>query len=215
MKSAKRKIVGRSKKAGGYEYGGETSYHRYYKIGISNSIGNSFCSIDSKEKEFERLDKVRKSRRRYPRYREGLWGQRKCTRALDKGSLNTPPNYHLDQVQTNGSKWLFTSAEFPGGCPRRNHNQSASPENGLYRRVTASSRQPRGAGSGYFGYPEQRTRQWASTRFRRIQLGISPAYGANEYTDKHGIKSFAVVSNNISLALPTAPFIKAWYQQTR
>ena len=62
MKSAKRKIVGRSKKAGGYEYGCETSYHkspyhRYYKIGISNSIGNSFCSIDSKEKEFERLDK--------------------------------------------------------------------------------------------------------------------------------------------------------------
>ena len=38
---------------------------------------------------------------------------------------------------------------------------------------------------------------------------------ANEYTDKHGMKSFAVVSNNISLALPTAPFIKARYQQTR
>ena len=38
---------------------------------------------------------------------------------------------------------------------------------------------------------------------------------ANEYTDKHGMKSFAVVSNNISLALPTAPVIKARYQQTR
>jgi len=47
---------------------------------------------------------------------------------------------------------------------------------------------------------------------------------ANEYAYKHGIKSFAVVSNNISLALPTAAFYKGlistdktgerWHEET-
>ena len=47
---------------------------------------------------------------------------------------------------------------------------------------------------------------------------------ANKYADKHGMKSFAVVSNNISLALPTAAFYKGlvstdkvderWHQET-
>ena len=47
---------------------------------------------------------------------------------------------------------------------------------------------------------------------------------ANKYADKHGMKSFAVVSNNISLALPTASFYKGlvstdkvderWHQET-
>jgi aryl-alcohol dehydrogenase-like predicted oxidoreductase len=47
---------------------------------------------------------------------------------------------------------------------------------------------------------------------------------ANEYADKHGMKSFAVVSNNISLAVPTAAFYKGlvstdktgerWHEET-